>query len=225
MTSTVRRWIQRFNREGIAGPGDRPRSGRPRLDSPRLEERLRRRLAEPRTWTVARLWRGPHRGELRWAPLHGVPSAPDHLRGHRAGPRASVTTRATSAGFLGLLERMVAAYPSAPAIAIPLDNHPPLPSGHPLAGGAPGPARLRPPLLPTPPPGGADSGSAEDVSGQHPGGDHGRSGGSGAGLLWGAQPGATVAVCLAVPLPPSSAERRGTTLLSPVPLASAGRRG
>src|SRR5579875_1123028 len=32
--STVRRWIGRFNREGIAGPSDRPRSGRPRLGSP-----------------------------------------------------------------------------------------------------------------------------------------------------------------------------------------------
>ncbi len=54
--------------------------------------------------------------------LDGVPSAPDPLRRHRAGPRAPVTTRATSAGFLQLLERVVAAYPSAPAIAILLDN-------------------------------------------------------------------------------------------------------
>jgi len=37
--STVRRWIQRLNREGIAELSDRPRSGRPRLDSPRLGER------------------------------------------------------------------------------------------------------------------------------------------------------------------------------------------
>ncbi len=37
--STVRRWIQRLNREGIAELSDRPRSGRPRLGSPRLGER------------------------------------------------------------------------------------------------------------------------------------------------------------------------------------------
>jgi len=53
--STVRHWIQRGTREGIGGLSDRPRSGRPWLGSPRLEARLRRRLAEPRAWTVARL--------------------------------------------------------------------------------------------------------------------------------------------------------------------------
>jgi transposase len=29
--ATVRRWISRFNAEGVAGLADRPRSGRPRL--------------------------------------------------------------------------------------------------------------------------------------------------------------------------------------------------
>ncbi|HLH69389.1 MAG TPA: hypothetical protein VKY90_10240 [Candidatus Dormibacteraeota bacterium] len=39
--------------------------------------------------------------------LDGVPSAPDPPRRHRAGPRASVTTRATNAGFLQLPGRVV----------------------------------------------------------------------------------------------------------------------
>jgi transposase len=42
----VRRWTQRFNREGIAGLSDRPRSGRPRLSSSRLKEHIRRLLAK-----------------------------------------------------------------------------------------------------------------------------------------------------------------------------------
>jgi transposase len=53
---TVRRWIHRYNREGPGGLCDRPRPGRPRLGSPRLGERIRRLLAEPRAWTVARLY-------------------------------------------------------------------------------------------------------------------------------------------------------------------------
>jgi hypothetical protein len=85
---------------------------------------------------------------------------PDPLRGHRAGQRASVAARATSAGFLGLPERVMAASPTAPAIAILLDHHPPLPSAPPLARGAsPGPAQLRPSLLSPSPPGGTDWGA------------------------------------------------------------------
>jgi hypothetical protein len=50
-------WIQRCTHEGIAGLSDRPPSAR--LGSPRLEERIRRRLAEPQARRVARLWRDP----------------------------------------------------------------------------------------------------------------------------------------------------------------------
>jgi len=53
---TVRRWIHRYNTHGAAGLGDRPRSGRPRLGSPRLGQRIRRLLAQPKAWTIARLW-------------------------------------------------------------------------------------------------------------------------------------------------------------------------
>ena len=38
---TVRRWIGRYNREGIAGLEDRPRSGALRLGSARLGRRIR----------------------------------------------------------------------------------------------------------------------------------------------------------------------------------------
>jgi transposase len=54
---TVRRWIDRYNHEGVAGLEDRPRSGAPRLGGCRLGERIRKLLGEPRAWTVGRLWR------------------------------------------------------------------------------------------------------------------------------------------------------------------------
>jgi transposase len=38
--STVRRWIHRYNTQGVTGLADRPRSGRPRLGSPRLAQRI-----------------------------------------------------------------------------------------------------------------------------------------------------------------------------------------
>jgi Winged helix-turn helix len=55
--STVRRWIGRYNTHGVAGLADRPRSGRPRLSSPRLGARILQLLAEPTAWTIARLWK------------------------------------------------------------------------------------------------------------------------------------------------------------------------
>jgi transposase len=52
---TVRRWIHRYNQEGVAGLHDRPRCGRPRLGGPRLGQRIRRLLATPHAWTIPRL--------------------------------------------------------------------------------------------------------------------------------------------------------------------------
>ena len=43
--ATVRRWIGRFNDEGLAGLADRPRSGRPRLGGQRLTGRIAALLA------------------------------------------------------------------------------------------------------------------------------------------------------------------------------------
>jgi transposase len=54
--ATVRRWIHRYNTRGAAGLADRPRAGRPRLGSRRLHQRIRRLLAQPKAWTVGRLW-------------------------------------------------------------------------------------------------------------------------------------------------------------------------
>jgi transposase len=54
---TVRRWITRHHAEGADALPDRPRPGRPRLGSPRLSERITALLAQPKAWTVARIWR------------------------------------------------------------------------------------------------------------------------------------------------------------------------
>jgi transposase len=54
--STVRRWIHRYHQHGVGGLCDRPRAGRPRLGSPWLGERLLRLLAQPKAWTIGRLW-------------------------------------------------------------------------------------------------------------------------------------------------------------------------
>jgi transposase len=68
--ATVRRWIHRYNQGGVAGLGDRPRAGRPRLGSPRLGERIRRLLAEPKAWTIPRLWQRLGRPAMSLRTLH-----------------------------------------------------------------------------------------------------------------------------------------------------------
>lgn len=194
--TTVRRWIWRFNREGIDGLDDRPRPGRPALGSRQLGDRIRRLLAEPRAWTVRRLWRRLRPGvsvrtlhrrvrqvahwrrprlvakgdpneqavlqevqrEISNLPQGGVLLAEDEthinllpwLRSTWVliGSRLRVMTpgtnrrrtifgavnlatgrwfqviaaRATSRFFIQLLEQVLAAYPTAPAIAMVLDN-------------------------------------------------------------------------------------------------------
>ena len=54
---TVRRWIDRYNREGVAGLEDRRRSGAPRLGGAGLGRRIRMLLRQPRAWTVRQLRR------------------------------------------------------------------------------------------------------------------------------------------------------------------------
>jgi transposase len=54
--STVRRWIHRYHQHGTGGLADRPRSGRPRLASPRLGQQILRLLQQPGAWTIPRLW-------------------------------------------------------------------------------------------------------------------------------------------------------------------------
>jgi transposase len=55
--ATVRRWINRFNREGMAGLADRPRSGRPRLGGRQLTGRIAALLTRPGPWTLPRIRR------------------------------------------------------------------------------------------------------------------------------------------------------------------------
>jgi len=55
--ATVRRWIGRFNCEGMAGLADRPRSGRPRLGGRRLTSRIAALLERPGPWTLPRIRR------------------------------------------------------------------------------------------------------------------------------------------------------------------------
>jgi transposase len=55
--ATVRRWIGRFSREGMAGLADRPRSGRPPLGGRGLARRIAALLARPGPWTLPRIWR------------------------------------------------------------------------------------------------------------------------------------------------------------------------
>lgn len=55
--ATVRRWIGRFNAEGLAGLADRPRSGRPRLGGRRLTGRIAALLGRPGPWTLPRIRR------------------------------------------------------------------------------------------------------------------------------------------------------------------------
>jgi len=55
--ATVRRWISRFNSEGLAGLADRPRCGRPRLGGLELTRRIAALLARPGPWTLPRIRR------------------------------------------------------------------------------------------------------------------------------------------------------------------------
>src|SRR5260370_6410593 len=57
--ATVRRWIGRFNAEGMAGLADRPRPGRPRLGGRQLASRIAALLERPGPWTLPRIGRYP----------------------------------------------------------------------------------------------------------------------------------------------------------------------
>jgi Winged helix-turn helix len=73
--ATVRRWISRFNDEGMAVLPDRPRSGRPRLGGRRLTRRIAALLSVPGrgpcrgsggTWAGRRSVRGRCTGGSGW---------------------------------------------------------------------------------------------------------------------------------------------------------------
>lgn len=54
--ATVRRWLHRYDTDGIPGLPDRPRSGRPRLGGRTLTTRIAVLLATPGPWTIRRIW-------------------------------------------------------------------------------------------------------------------------------------------------------------------------
>jgi transposase len=68
--ATVRRWIGRFNTEGMAGLADRPRCGRPRLGGRRLTGRIAALLERPGPWTLPRIWRYLGRPRLSMRTLY-----------------------------------------------------------------------------------------------------------------------------------------------------------
>jgi hypothetical protein len=62
--------VRRHQRQGTPGLADRPRSGRPRLGSRRLRPRILRLLAQPRAWTMGRLWHAAGRPAISPRTLH-----------------------------------------------------------------------------------------------------------------------------------------------------------
>jgi transposase len=193
----VRRWVQRYNREGTSGLADRPRSGRPRLGSRRLPARIRRLLGQPKAWTIGLLhlylgrpamslrtlhrrvrevaaWRRPrlvakgdpdrdqalaelhqqlgelpggavvlaedetHVDLLPWVRASWIPHrsrqpvmTPGTNRRrtifgavdlHTGRWLYQVTPKAVSVAFTGFLDQVLAAYPTAPKIAVICDN-------------------------------------------------------------------------------------------------------
>jgi hypothetical protein len=68
--ATARRWIHRYNTGGVAALADRPRPGRPRRGSPRLGARIRRLLAQPRAWTIGRIYQRLGRPAISLRTLH-----------------------------------------------------------------------------------------------------------------------------------------------------------
>jgi len=68
--ATVRRWVGRFNSEGLAGLADRPRCGRPPLGGTRLTSRIAGLLARPGPWTLPRIWRYLGRPQISMRTLY-----------------------------------------------------------------------------------------------------------------------------------------------------------
>ena len=127
--ATVRRWITRFNREGLAGLADRPRPGRPRLGGQRLTGRIAALLARRGPWTLPRirrylgwpqvsprtLYRRVRLGAIWRRPKLTARGDPDH--DHAV---AGIVAR-----LIELPRRAVVlaeAFPQAPVIAVMCDN-------------------------------------------------------------------------------------------------------
>ena len=68
--ATVRRWIGRFNNDGLAGLADRPRCGRPPLGGRRLPSRIAALLERPGPWALPRIWRYLGRPQVSMSTLY-----------------------------------------------------------------------------------------------------------------------------------------------------------
>jgi transposase len=68
--STVRRWIHRYRTHGTPGLADRPRTGRPRIGSPKLAQRILQLLDQPKAWTIGRLHQQLGRPAMSRQTLH-----------------------------------------------------------------------------------------------------------------------------------------------------------
>jgi transposase len=68
--ATVRRWIGRFNTQGMAGLAGQPRPGRPPLGGKRLASRIAALLARPGPWTRPRIWRHLGRPQISMRTLY-----------------------------------------------------------------------------------------------------------------------------------------------------------
>src|SRR5258707_7822180 len=84
--ATVRRWISRFNAEGMAGLADRPRPGRPRLGGRRLAGRIAALLQRPGPWTLPRIRRYPGWPQVSMRTLHRRAPAGAVLAAAQTGP-------------------------------------------------------------------------------------------------------------------------------------------
>ena len=136
--ATVRRWIRRFNREGMAGLADRPRSGRPRLGGRQLTGRIAALLARPGPWTLPRIRRylgQPQismRTQYRRVRLVAIWRRPKLTA--RGDPDHDHVVAGIVARLLELPPRAVVlaeAFPQAPVIAVICDNDPITPARSP----------------------------------------------------------------------------------------------
>jgi len=116
---TVRRWIDRYNREGVAGLEDRPRSGAPRLGGTRLGRRIRMLLRQPRAWTVKQMRRA-----LGY-PAMSLATLARRVREQASWRRPRLVAKGdpNEAAVLAALHREIAALPEGAVILAEDESH------------------------------------------------------------------------------------------------------
>ena len=116
---TVRRWINRYNKAGVAGLDDRSRSGAPRLGSAGLGRRIRMLLRQPRAWTVKGLRRA-----LGY-PAMSLATLARRVREEASWRRPRLVAKGdpNEAAVLAALHREIAALPEAAVILAEDESH------------------------------------------------------------------------------------------------------